>query len=171
MRRSFRTHLSLIACSQGCTLGWYAMPRWGMGPMATPDAGDAPLGHGIDGNTGWRRRPVGVWNRWRPPDAHDAPSRHGIDGEPVVYAMPRWGMGPKTPPDASDPPLGHGTDDASLRMRVVSCCNMELAAIPIGYSISLIACSWGSPLGWYAMPRWGRSPLSISPCLNPFPTS
>ena len=28
-------------CSQGFTLGWYAMPRWGMGPKDNPDAGDA----------------------------------------------------------------------------------------------------------------------------------
>ena len=38
-------------CSQGFTLGWYAMPRWGMGPKDNPDAGDAPSQYGIDDDT------------------------------------------------------------------------------------------------------------------------
>jgi hypothetical protein len=29
MRRSFRTRVCFSGYSQGCTLGWYAMPRWG----------------------------------------------------------------------------------------------------------------------------------------------
>ncbi len=29
MRRSFRTRGRVERCSQGCTLGWYAPPRWG----------------------------------------------------------------------------------------------------------------------------------------------
>ena len=31
MRRSFRTRPILCAESQGFTLGWYAVPRWGTG--------------------------------------------------------------------------------------------------------------------------------------------
>ena len=31
MRRSFRTRPILNAESQGFTLGWYAVPRWGTG--------------------------------------------------------------------------------------------------------------------------------------------
>jgi hypothetical protein len=33
MRRSFRTHPVPDAYSQGFTLGWYALPRWGKGDV------------------------------------------------------------------------------------------------------------------------------------------
>ena len=46
------------SCSQGFTLGWYAMPRWGMGPTTTPDAGDAPLRHGTTIESAMR---MGFW--------------------------------------------------------------------------------------------------------------
>ena len=60
-------------------------PRWGMGPMATPDAGDAPLGHGIDGNTGWRRCLVVVWNHYR------TGRENGVLGAPTGYCIPAQG--------------------------------------------------------------------------------
>ena len=99
-------------CSQGFTLGWYAMPRWGTGPTTTPDAGDAPLGYGADNDTGCRRCLV----------------RHGTTIKSVMemgFWVPQWGMEPMTnisqamprpnmeptaTPDAGDVLLGYGTD-------------------------------------------------------------
>ena len=54
--------------SQGFTLGWYAMPRWGMGPKDNPDAGDAPSQYGTDGDT----------------HGGDASLGYGTDIEPVM---------------------------------------------------------------------------------------
>ena len=91
-------------CSQGFTLGWYAMPRWGTGPTTTPDAGDAPLGYGADNDTGCRRCLV----------------RHGTTIKSVMemgFWVPQWGMGPTTTPDADDAPLRHGTTiESAMRM-------------------------------------------------------
>ena len=58
MRRSFRTRVSFSGwIPRVCTLGWYAMPRWGMGSgtwlgdwlqrsRSDTSGRDAPLGHG-----------------------------------------------------------------------------------------------------------------------------
>ena len=100
-------------CSQGFTLGWYAMPRWGTGPTTTPDAGDAPLGYGADNDTGCRRclvrhgttiKSVMEMGFWVPPMGHgaddqyfagDAPSQYGTDGDT----------------HGGDAPLGYGADN------------------------------------------------------------
>ena len=61
------------------------MPRWGMGPMDNPDAGDAPSQYGTDDYT----------------HGGDVFLGHGTDIEPVVemgFWVPRWGMGPMANP-------------------------------------------------------------------------
>ena len=75
------------SCSQGFTLGWYAMPRWGMGPTTTPDAADAPSQYGTDGDT----------------HGGDVFLGHGTTIKSVVemgFWVPQRGMGPM------DNPLG-----------------------------------------------------------------
>ena len=75
--------IDFTTCSQGFTLGWYAMPRWGMGPKDNPDAGDASSQYGTTIKSVMR---MGFW-------------------------VPRWGMGPKDNPDAGDASSQYGTDD------------------------------------------------------------
>ena len=73
------------------------VPRWGMRPTTTPDAGDAPSRHGTDGDT----------------HGGDVLLGYGTDIEPVMemgFWVPRWGMGPKDNPDAGDGPSQYGTD-------------------------------------------------------------
>ncbi len=121
-------------CSQGFTLGWYAMPRWGRGPTTTPDAGDAPLGYGADNDTGCRRclvrhgttiksvMEMGFWvpQQGMEPMTNISQAMPRPNMEPTatpMEAMPRWGMGPTTTPDADDAPLRHGTTiESAMRM-------------------------------------------------------
>ena len=70
-----------------------AMPRPNMEPTATPDAGDAPLGHGANNDTGCRRCPVTTWN-------HDRTGHgNGVLGAPTGHCIPAQGatLGPKDP--------------------------------------------------------------------------
>ena len=74
------------------------MPRWGIGPTTTPDAGNAPSRHE---NTIESVMRMGFWvPQW------------GM--EPMTnisQAMPRPNMEPTATPDAGDVLLGYGTDD------------------------------------------------------------
>ena len=59
MRRSFRTHQFGVSRTQGFTLGWYAVPRWGTPnthsttPRGTTQAAKRDLGRSAP----WRRTP------------------------------------------------------------------------------------------------------------------
>ena len=68
-------------CSQGFTLGWYAMPRWGMGPKDNPDAGDArpnmdPTATPMEAMPRWGMGPV--TNISHPGLVCDAPLGHKL---------------------------------------------------------------------------------------------
>ena len=68
MRRSFRTHRFGVSRTQGFTLGWYAVPRWG-----TPKIHPTPLRSPILAAAGsttiilplWRQRDLGCSAPWR----------------------------------------------------------------------------------------------------------
>jgi hypothetical protein len=87
MRRSFRTRVSFSGrIPRVCTLGWYAMPRWGMGSKhgggigfigAAPTRWNAMPRWGMGSKTWW-------WN-WLQRSRADTLERDA-----------RWGMGSKT---------------------------------------------------------------------------
>ena len=130
--------------SQGFTLGWYAMPRWGMGPKDNPDAGEAPSQYGTDGDTRCRRCLVGIWNR------HRIGHGNGVLGAPKGHCIPAQGatLGLKDPMSRV------------LKERRISRDGRpawDLCGVP-SERTDFTTCSQGFTLGWYAMPRWGMGP-------------
>jgi len=150
MRRSFRTDGVFLSGSQGCTPGWYALPRWGTGSRGcTPGWYALPRwGTGVD----WHALP-----RWGTGVGWYARPHWGKYLGNVVAALPQRGIripaqGNALGFGATPSPRSEGTPHTVVGATIARSPSMRRSFRTDGVFVSG---SQGCTPGWYTRPRWG----------------
>jgi hypothetical protein len=167
LRRSFRTHRFGVHCTQGFTLGWYAVPRWGTPEIhpTTPHC-NTPHCNTPHCNTPhrstphrstphrstphcnthiaayhiaahWTQRDLGCSAPWRRTPHPLARSAKAHPFQSLLSARRPWSRGARTR-DASFEGLSYQAMRRSFRTHRFG-----------------VSRTQGFTLGWYAAPRWG----------------
>jgi hypothetical protein len=141
MRRSFRTHRLGVYYTQGFTLGWYAVPRWGT-PENHPTTPHCNTPHRRTPShypiaPPRRQRDLGRSAPWRRTPHPLARSAKAHPSQSLLSARrPRY--------------CGARTRDAPFESLSYTAMRRSFRTHRLGVSRTQ-----GFTLGWYAVPRWG----------------
>jgi hypothetical protein len=137
MRRSFRTHRLGVYYTQGFTLGWYAVPRWGT-PESHPTTPHC--------NTPHRRTPSPH------PGGSGTLAAARLGGEHHTHS--RAARKPILP-RASSARGGQGPAELAPETHPSRACPTQLMRRSFRTHRLGVSRTQGFTLGWYAVPRWG----------------